>query len=256
MRVDWFTFVAQILNFVILVALLRRFLYRPVLDAIRGREESVRSRLEEAAGKETAAAEADRRLQEKRAELEHERARAIRAVDEEVETRRKKLLGEIREEVRGVRQEWRESLRLERQTFLEELQRKLGAQMYATMRRAMADLADSDLEDRVVGVFLGRLGDLGPEEREEFRRAAAQTDGAVRVQSAFPLSAKRRAEIERFVRDWVGDGEEVTLLFREDPKLALGIELRAGDRKIGWSVASYLDDLQSAAADYVDAEAG
>ena len=37
MLIDWFTVGAQALNFIILVWLLKRFLYKPILDAIDAR---------------------------------------------------------------------------------------------------------------------------------------------------------------------------------------------------------------------------
>jgi F-type H+-transporting ATPase subunit b len=37
MLIDWFTVGAQVLNFLILVWLLKRFLYGPILDAIDAR---------------------------------------------------------------------------------------------------------------------------------------------------------------------------------------------------------------------------
>ena len=41
MLIDWFTVGAQVLNFVVLVWLLKRFLYKPVLNAIDAREKRV-----------------------------------------------------------------------------------------------------------------------------------------------------------------------------------------------------------------------
>lgn len=255
MRIDWFTFVAQALNFLLLVVLLKRFLYRPVLDAIHRREEDVRGRLEEARRTKAAAEDEARRLDESRAELEGKKAELIRAAEAEAEEHKQKLVGELREEVEAIREEWRESLRLERQTFLDELRRRTGDQMYATMRRILADLADGDLEDRVIHVFLGRLDDLTAEERAEFQSAVEESEGPVWVRSAFPLPGRRRKEIESVVRQWTNGETDVELVFHEDPEMALGIEVRAGDRKIGWSVGSYLDALQSAAAAHVDTEA-
>ena len=41
MLIDWFTVGAQLLNFLILVCLMKRFLYQPVLDAIAAREQKI-----------------------------------------------------------------------------------------------------------------------------------------------------------------------------------------------------------------------
>ena len=48
MNIDWFTLSAQIVNFLILLVLLRKFLYGPLRNVMQKREEKVTSRLEEA----------------------------------------------------------------------------------------------------------------------------------------------------------------------------------------------------------------
>src|ERR1700678_2344038 len=45
MLIDWFTVGAQVLNFIALVWLLKRFLYKPVLNAIDARERRVAAEL-------------------------------------------------------------------------------------------------------------------------------------------------------------------------------------------------------------------
>ncbi len=48
MSIDWITVVAQLLNFLVLVWLLKRFLYRPILDGIDAREVEISTRMAEA----------------------------------------------------------------------------------------------------------------------------------------------------------------------------------------------------------------
>ena len=55
MLVDWFTVAAQVVNFVILVWLLKRFLYQPILHAIDAREQRIALSLADAAAKEAEA---------------------------------------------------------------------------------------------------------------------------------------------------------------------------------------------------------
>lgn len=55
MLFDWFTVGAQVLNFLVLVWLMKRFLYKPVLDAIDAREKRIAQSLADAALKDAAA---------------------------------------------------------------------------------------------------------------------------------------------------------------------------------------------------------
>ena len=65
MAIDWFTIGAQILNFLVLVWLLKRFLYQPVLDAIDKREKRIAATLADAAASKAQAAKERDALQAK-----------------------------------------------------------------------------------------------------------------------------------------------------------------------------------------------
>ncbi len=254
MQLDWFTVGAQVFNFVLLVWLLKRFLYRPVLDAVARREEKIQEQLDEARRKEEEAAAARRDVEERRAELEERRAGMIREAEEEAQERRRDLTREVREEVRTIREEWHASLRRQQETFLEELRRRVAEEIYTVVRRILADLADAELQDRVVGVFLDRLSGLEAAMREEFLEAVRYAEGRARVRSAFSLDQERRGELREIVDGWAPS--EIELHFEEEPSLALGIELGAGDQKIAWSVESYLEALEAETEGYLEAEAG
>ncbi len=55
MLIDWFTVIAQVANFLILVWLLKRFLYHPILNAIDAREKRIAKQLSDADAKMTEA---------------------------------------------------------------------------------------------------------------------------------------------------------------------------------------------------------
>ncbi len=48
MLINWFTVLAQIVNFLILVYLLKRFLYGPIIRAMQEREKKIARRLQDA----------------------------------------------------------------------------------------------------------------------------------------------------------------------------------------------------------------
>ena len=55
MQIDWFTVVAQIVNFLILAGLLAKLLYRPIVSAMQEREERIAARMQAAQEREQAA---------------------------------------------------------------------------------------------------------------------------------------------------------------------------------------------------------
>ncbi|MCF8123589.1 MAG: hypothetical protein K9K34_14360, partial [Desulfarculaceae bacterium] len=72
MLIDWFTVAAQVVNFLILVWLLKHFLYDRIIKAIDQREADIAARSEEAEAKQDAAARKESELAQRRRELEEQ----------------------------------------------------------------------------------------------------------------------------------------------------------------------------------------
>lgn len=237
MQIDWFTVIAQIVNFLILVYLLRRFLYRPVTEAMRRRQERVAETVREAQEREREAVEEARRLRRRQEELEGERRQILERAREEAEVTRSRLQEEARAEVAELGRRWRAELAREQEELGRGLRRQAAREVVHAARRALEDLCDAELEGRAVRVFLERLAALPEEGR---RRLAA--DGPVRVTTGFELDETLQAEVVAAVREQLGMDGEIELRTRDE--LLCGIELSAGGRRLRWSVEDYLDGLE------------
>ena len=94
MLIDWFTVGAQVVNFLILVWLLKRFLYRPILNAIDVREKRIAAELADAAAKQTGAQKERDEFQHKNEEFDRQRAALLRQATDEAKAERQRLLDE------------------------------------------------------------------------------------------------------------------------------------------------------------------
>ncbi|MEO8156065.1 MAG: F0F1 ATP synthase subunit B, partial [Rhizobacter sp.] len=74
MLIDWFTVGAQALNFVVLVWLMKRFLYQPVLDSIAAREKRIADQIAQAAAQEAQAAAERKTFEDKNKAFDQQRA--------------------------------------------------------------------------------------------------------------------------------------------------------------------------------------
>src|SRR5271165_2187174 len=117
MPIKWFVVVAQIINFLILVWLLKRFLYKPILNAIDAREMGMATQLADAIAK-TADAEKERdAFQHKIEALDQEHAALMKKVADEANAERQRLFEEIRKEADALRARRQEALRNEQQAL-------------------------------------------------------------------------------------------------------------------------------------------
>src|ERR1700690_348115 len=113
MLADWFTIVAQALNFLILVWLMKRFLYEPVLDAIDEREKRIATELANADAKKAEAQKEHDEFQHKNAEFDQQRAALLSKATGGAEAERQRLLDEARKAAGALSSKRQETLRSE-----------------------------------------------------------------------------------------------------------------------------------------------
>lgn len=239
MAIDWITVSAQIVNFLILVWLLKRFLYQPVIRAMERREQRIADRLNAAEEREQQAIEKIRCYQNKTDELERQRDRILTKAREEAEHKKRQILDEAREKVAETRANWQRQASNEKAEFLDNLRRQVTDATQAIVRKALADLADTDLEERVVQIFITQLKSLD----HETRKAMAQTSEPVHVSSTFELDSAVRSRLTRAIHEHLVDGIEVC--YTQSPELLCGIELSSGGRRLSWNLADYLGALMT-----------
>jgi F-type H+-transporting ATPase subunit b len=238
---DWFTVIAQIVNFLILVALLKRFLYGPIVRAMDRREEEIASRLAAAAKKAVDAEQERERYETLARELAETREEMRAKAREEADELRKELLEKAREEVNRSRAQWRESFHGERETFLRSLRRHVCEEACTVARRVVTEMADSSLEERMAACLERRIRDLSAEERGELSGHFRASGEDIIVRSAFELSTEGRTALVRAVNSLTG---AATLRFEVEPALLCGVEIVAGGRSLAWNLEEYLDDLE------------
>jgi F-type H+-transporting ATPase subunit b len=244
--IDWFTVAAQALNFLILVWLLKRYLYQPVLDAIAAREQRIAMQLADAASKAAAAAQQRDEFERKNHDFDTQRDALLAKATEDAKVERQRLLQQARQEADALRARLQETLRSEQQNLSGEIVRKTRDEVFAIARKALADLASTSLEDSMARVFIERVWALSAEEKKSLASGTAAAAGAVVVRSAFELPPPQRAAIEQALEEICGSG--IHLSYQIVPGLIGGVELSAGGRKIAWSIADYLAALEYSVA--------
>ena len=147
MLIDWYTVAAQALNFLILVWLLKRFLYQPVLDAISAREQRIAMQLADAASKEAAAAKSAKNFERKNAEFDSQRGALLVKATAEAKAELERLLELARKDADALRSRLQQSLRNERQALSGEIVRRTRDEVLAIARKTLADLSTASLEE-------------------------------------------------------------------------------------------------------------
>jgi F-type H+-transporting ATPase subunit b len=237
MSIDWMTVAAQIANFLVLVWLLKRFLYRPILDGIDAREAEIAARMGEAATIRTAAEAAEAAHKAEIAALGASRADLLNEARASAEADRSALLAEAREAIAAEQADRSAARAEEARAFTADLHRKGAEALVALARKALSDLADETLEQRIATHLAPKIATVAYNLRdatESGREAVALT--------RTPLPHATEVKLGK---DLAATLNGIPLRFDTDPQLAPGLTLRVGGAEVAWTVESYLDGLEA-----------
>lgn len=239
MDIDWITVTAQIFNFLILVGLLKHFLYRPVINAMDRREQRISERLKEAQERESEAENKAEDYQNKSDELDKQRDEILERAREDAEEEKKKLVESAREKVAESKRNWQQQVNQEKEEFLNNLRSQTVGAIQAIAHKALDELADTDLETQIIDKFISRLAELD----EETRKQLTDATGKVQVSTNFELDSTTRGRLTRAIHKHLEDGVEVN--YTQSTELLCGVELRKGESSLNWNLAEFSDDLSS-----------
>jgi F-type H+-transporting ATPase subunit b len=242
MLIDWFTVCAQMVNLLILVWLMKRFLYKPILSAIAAREKRIAAELANAAQKKDEAQKEHEEFQHKNEEFDKERAALLGKATDEANGERQRLLDEAHKAADAVSAKRLETLRNDLLSLHSSIARKTSQQVFAIVRAALEDLATASLEERMGEIFDRRLRQLDSKDKDILCKALkASADPAI-VRSTFDLPAEQRAAIQNALNETFQT--EVRVQFATAPELISGIELSTNGQKLGWTISDYLSSLE------------
>ncbi|HNY10345.1 MAG TPA: F0F1 ATP synthase subunit B [Candidatus Wallbacteria bacterium] len=242
MFVDWFTFIAQIVNFIILIWFLKRFLYGPIIKAIDEREKKISDQFLEANAKTEAAVKEREDFRLKNEEFAGRREAMLAAAADEVKIKRQQMLDEARTESGLLRERLNETIEKERLDLEREIIRRIRAEVFTVARRALSDLADTGLEERLAAVFIKRLREVSGDDKNRMAAILRSPAGAVSVRSAFELAPDQRAEIGRAFNETFSADKKI--LYETAPELICGVELTANGYRFVWSISDYIAALE------------
>lgn len=261
MLIDWFTVIAQVINFLILAWLLKRFLYRPILNAIDAREKRIATELADADAKRAEAEQQREEFEHKNAAFDAQQTTRMNQLTAEVKTERDRLFNDVRQASDDLRDKLQFALKNGQQSLQESLSKYTREEVFHIARQALKDLADSSIESAITAVFIQRFHALTPQERAEFK--SIFNNNLLIVRTAFTLPKEQCSLIEDAIKEVLGYDSVINadnkntigtadniantraLEFVVDSAVVSGIEISANGQKIAWSINDYLASLAS-----------
>ncbi|PKH28006.1 F0F1 ATP synthase subunit delta [Shewanella sp. ALD9] len=241
MLIDWFTVFAQVVNFLVLIWLLKRFLYRPIINNIDAREKRIATEIADADAKSAKAEQQRNEFEQKNAEFEQQKTTRMNKLIEDTKAERAQLLETVRQEAEDLRKILQLALKNEQLNLQVALSQSAREEIFSITRKVLDDLAETSLEASMTEIFIRRLHELTDKETTDFTAAFNLSAKPILVQTAFTLPKPQcsviKTEIEKIL------GHEITLQFAIEPKVISGIEISINGQKISWSINEYLRSL-------------
>lgn len=267
MPIDWFTVTAQIINFLILVWLLKRFLYQPILDGIDAREHKISSVLSNAEAQKKSAENLEAQYKEKLTNIDAERSTIIELAKAEAHKATLVALKDAKAQADALSIKRTNALNTEIQILQNEVIDKSVKEVFALSRKVISELADQQLQDKMFDKLLSHLNALNEEQYDGLYQAINKNQGHATVRSIAPLSQPQCEHLKACLEDILtnqasqrateqtsGDSLTITLNLEVDPQLIAGLALSFGGWKLNWSANEMLSELQHEVELSIDAQ--
>jgi len=254
MLIDWFTVAAQLVNFLILVWLLKRFLFKPITNAIDAREKRIATELAAADAKKTDAEKEHVEFEKKNKDFDQQRGALMSKATEDAKAEHARLFDQARKDADSLRAGQATALRDDQNRLGSEITRLAAEQVFDIARKTLSDLATVSLEERIGEVFTRRLRALSEKDKQSLGVALKTSAEAAWVRSTFDLPAEQKAAIQNALNETFS--AVIRIQFQTKIDTICGIELTANGQKLAWSIDEYLKSLDEKVGALLDAQPG
>jgi len=230
---------AQIVNFIILLLILRVIAYQPLRKVLEQRKQRIAQGLEDARRAEEKLANIEKDYQAKLDEARVEGQKVVAEASATAEKQAAAIVAKANEDAGRVKAQAQEEAELERNRILADLRSQVASLTIAATNKLIGASLDEQRQRALVDEFFSgvRSGRVVVIEADDL-------PAKVQVTSALPLSDSEQAAIQV---DLSGRGAS-EVEFRVDPKILGGLVIRAGDRVVDASVAGQLESLRQSLA--------
>lgn len=237
MDLDWTTFLLEIINFLALLWILKRFLYQPVLAVLLERRAGIERALVEAKETDARAASLQNQFECRLADWEREKAAERRRFEAEMSAERSCQFESLAQDLASERE--RNAAMTAHQQEL--LKREFAAQAETQARqfasKLLTRLASPAIEARLVDVFVEELSAL-PDDRLATVKAVHNDHGEAVVTSAFALDDTQKTRVAQIIESRLGIPGRVG--FAEDSTLLAGLRVSLGAWQLDCSLSGEL----------------
>ncbi|MBQ3117997.1 MAG: F0F1 ATP synthase subunit delta [Alphaproteobacteria bacterium] len=243
MDIDKITFVAQIINLIVLVWLLKRFLYKPIIQAVDKRQSAILKKITDANAEYKKWQEASEKLRQKELDFENERNRQLQNVLDEVKTLKAEKTAELHQFKKESEERIKQELILKKETFESQLS-EIGTQSVLFMLQQIArDFGVDTSSEKTLLLFQKELKHLSADEKKQFAHNA-ENFGIIQIESAIKLTDVQKQKLQEILKLFLKNEKHYTFKFSLNKELAFGFRIQSGSFVANWNIFSYFNKMK------------
>lgn len=243
MGINWVVFFAQIVNLFVLVWLLKKFLYRPIINVVEKRQAEIIGKVNKAK-EEYAVAEKERKKLTRQIDTFNKtKKKRFDEVTEEIEAYKETQMNEIKAAAQKERQKRQNELNRQVETLHIQIRDLLADNFIALSQKMMSELSGQTPFEHSLELFKKNVLSLSKTDVKKIKDAYKKQN-VVSITSSNDLNNKTKEDLGLFLSKTFGWETPVKMKFETDKSLVLGMEMTVSDIAVQWHLKTFLDDYQ------------
>ena len=244
MGIDLFTLIAQVINLIILLFLLRRFLYLPVLKAVKRRQKLIADEIESAAQARLKAQKQEKKCADKMHEIEMQKQAILHKVQIEADKLRDKLTEEANLQYENSRVKMKQNLVVEQRNFEVSVQNLALEYFNKFINQVLRQMADAELNLLIVYKFEKKLDELTAEDIKNFVKAC-KTEKQINIKLADNLTIEQKEILQNKLLNILKLKAPIKFNYEVDKNLIAGLSVQAKEQMISWNLQEYMHEFHT-----------
>jgi F-type H+-transporting ATPase subunit b len=224
LELNWSTFVLEIINFLILVWVLKRFFYEPVLDVIAKRRETIDKKIAEAQQLNKQAIELKREYKNRLSNWEKEKQRAKDILKQKLNSERTRQLKIIKKDLILEKEKNKNAIERRRIESIRQIEHEALKQSTKFASKFLASLSGPELEARLIKLTVNNLKKLDKNKKNSLKNRWGENPNTVAIDSAYPLTDVQKKQLEDTINEIAG--KPITAAYSQNPDLLAGLLIK------------------------------
>lgn len=242
MGIDGVTFIAQIINLFVLIWLMKRFLYRPILEAVEKRRRFIASQIEEAEQLLKESKQKHLQAQTEKESFQKQKERLLQEVQKNVQQQKQILEKELKTHRQTAENELNKQLKEQSQALRQKLMLKIGENAFQSLLKICKDFGVHPSTDKAIDLFVHSLKKLPLHQKKEFSNTLLKRN-RIEIISPQKLSVFQKEKIKQELINLFKINQNIKFIFKTDSTIGLGFYLKSENFIAEWTLKGYFNEL-------------